>query len=138
MNSSTEDIYNWFNKHLPSKLKEDFDIDQLEEIYDCGIKHHVGNFKDGDIISYDWTDKESTLVHTAVAIFKHHIVDECSFNWGSSYDFFFFTYLGSFDLYSEDSPNIMRGAKVVYKEDIRLASEKEKLKFFDNLRKYKY
>ena len=29
----------------------------------------------------------------------------------------------------------MKGAKVVYKESIRIASEEEKLKFFDNLRK---
>jgi hypothetical protein len=136
MSLLVEDIYDWFKKYIPSKLEEDYDIDQLEEIYNSGIKYGVGKFKDGDIISYDWiSNKESTL-HTAVAIFKNHVINEYKFlNSINNYDFCFFTYIGSFDLYSEDSPNIMKGAKVVYKENIRIANEEEKLKFFDNLRK---
>ena len=139
MNSSTGDIYDWFKKYFPSKLNGDFDVDQLFEIYKRGIECGVGKFKDGDIISYNWTNKESTLVHTAVAIYNYHIIDEYKIDpfSNSSYNFFFYTYIGCFDLYSEN-PDIIKGAKVVYMEDVRIASEEERLKFFDNLRNYKY
>lgn len=138
MNSSVEDIYNWFKKYLPSKLiEEDFDIDELFKIYECGENKLVGRWKDGDIISYDWKRSTENTLHTAVLIFKSHIIDQYQKDITDNYDFFFFSYIGSFDLYSEDNPNIMRGSKVVYQSDIREASLKEKLKFFDNLRRYK-
>lgn len=152
MNSKEEDIYNWISIYYPSLLKNEIDFSKLKEYYDLGIKNHVGEFKDGDIISWEWNSPKDdpSIPRLSMAVFKEHKFTKQGDSWilsvndtGDKY-YVFNTYFSFEDINNDKGRFVVGGdipgKRIVYTpytENQRLASYEEKIRFF-NLLESKY
>lgn len=128
MNSLTEDIFNWLQEFFPSKMSGNYNLDEVLDLYRIGKENHVGEFKENDILSYNYL--EDDIQKTAVAIFKCHERDEIGDSIMTNDGYYIFkTHLACFDIY--ENFHTMSKVKIAYYSDIKPATQEEKSRFFE-------
>lgn len=128
MNSLTEDIFNWLQEFFPSKMSGNYNLDEVLDLYRIGKESHVGEFKENDILSYDYL--EDGIQKTAVAIFKCHERDESENSIMTQDGYYIFkTHLACFNIY--ENFYTMSKVKIAYYPDIKPATQEEKSRFFE-------
>lgn len=142
MSSKEEDIYNFLKEYHPETYKRgDYSVDKISELYELAKKLHVGEFSEGDFLTY--TYKYNSLddnIYTAVVIFEKHKrneTGESDLTEDRERTYLFKTFCYCLDIFNEKS-KVYRGGtaiSIAYSSNLRYSTQEEKIALLNKIKK---